>query len=199
MLSTFEDFGEPDEGRRDTFTLGAALRQDVRNGNTIFQAQTTDTEDGTRYSLSAGRTVQTELWEFTGIFGLTRGVNGNVVPTGELGLPRALPNGRLSANLVQTVRSGSDDDEQEITTLRLDCATQLTALNTSFSYTDRSATDVTDGGTFGAINIGLQHPLTEDWRMDVGLQHRFNTADTSASTQDNQLTINFRKDLAVRR
>lgn len=129
-------------------------------------------------------------------------MNGNVVPTGELGLSRALPNGRLSANLVQTVRSGSDDDEQEITTLRLDYATQLTALtalNTSFSYTDRSATDVTDGGTFGAINIGLQHPLTEDWRMDVGLQHRFNAADTSASTQDNQLTINFRKDLAVRR
>lgn len=201
-LSTFEDFGEPDEGQRETYSLSASLRHDLRNGNAVFTAQATDTEDGTRYVLTAGRTIETELWELTGALGLTRGVNGDVVPTGQLDLSHALPNGRLSANLTRIVRSGNDDDEQEITTLRLGYARELTALttlDTSFSYTDRSSTGVGDSGTFATLNVGLQRALTADWRMDVGLQHRFREDETGSTARDNQLSINFRRSLAVRR
>ena len=200
-FSTFEDFGDT-EGRRDTFSLDGSLRRSMTNGSATLRANATDTEDGTRYTLSAGRTLETELWEVTGVLGLTRGVDGNVDPTGELGLTRALPNGELTASLARTVRSNTDDEEQEVTTLRLGYATQLTpltAFNASYAFTDRDAADDGDDGSFSVLSVGVQHSLTRDWSLNVGLQHRINDDATSGKASDSQLSITVRRSLLVRR
>ncbi len=201
QFSTFEDEGTA-EGRRDTISLNTSLRQELRNGDVIFRFDTTDTEDGTRYTLSAGRTIETALWELSGVFGLTRELSGDVVPSGEVDVTRALPNGELSASLAHVIRSDSDDDEQEVTTFSFGYVTQLTplaSLNTNLSYSDRSATGAGESGTFGTFGVNFQYNLTQDWSMNVGVQHRFSEDDVGAKARDNSLTIGFRRAFQARR
>lgn len=200
--STFEDFGTP-EGVRETYSLNGDLRQDLRNGNISFQFGATATEDGDRYTLSAGRSVTTPLWEFSGTLGLTRDIQGDVLPTASLSLARALPDGSLSASFSQRVASGADDDEEQITSLSVTYAKQLNAItsfNASLSY---SETDPTAAGastnSFGTLGIGLQRSLTRGVQLDLGFQHRISEDIAGMRARDNRLSISLRRDLSARR
>ncbi|WP_193743608.1 hypothetical protein [Tateyamaria sp. ANG-S1] len=200
-FSTFEDFGTA-EGRRETFSIDGTLRRDLANGNAVVRSNVTDTEDGTRYTLSAGRTIESAAWAFTGLFGVTRGVTGRVRPTGEIDVSRSLRNGELSANLTRTLRSNVDDEEQDVTTVRLGYTTQLsplTGLNTSFSFTDRDSDGGGDDGSFGVVSLGIQRAITRDWDLNVALQHRLREEDEGDTARDNRLSITLRRDLLVRR
>lgn len=200
-LSTFEDFGTP-EGRRDTVTVSGSLVRTMPNGSAGLTTSYTDTEDGNRFSLSASRSFETEGWEATGTLGLSRETSGDIVAIGGLDLSYELPRGALSAGFDRSVRSGTDDQEEEVTTLDLGYQTQLTPL-TSFdarvSFTDRNATGAGDDGQFGTVSLGVDRRLTRDWSLNVGLEHRFSDTTSNGRVNDNLLRIGLRRDLLARR
>jgi len=200
-LTTFEDDGTA-EGRRDTYTLDGRLRRELRNGSASARAALVSTEDGERYTFSLGRTVETELWEVVGTAGVTRSVNGDLSAIGTLDVTRTLKNGSWFANFSRNVVSSSDDEEQDITSVGLGYSTQLNALtlfSTNLSYTDRSTTDAGGGGSLGLLGVTVQRTLTENWRLDVGLQHRINEDNAGTTARDNQISISVRRELTALR
>lgn len=198
--STFEDFGTL-EGVRETLDLTGRLRQTLRTGDVSLQFGATDTEEGSRFSLSAGRSVSTALWNVGGTLGITRGNAGNLTPNASLDVTRTLPDGSLGATFSRSVSSGVDDEEQDITTLSVTYAKQLNTLtrfNTSLTFSETDDTAAADASSFGTLGVNLQRSLTADLQLNVGLQHRIsNTAGTQA--RDNRLSITLRRDLAIRR
>lgn len=200
-FSTFEDLGSA-EGRRDTLSLDAALRRDLPGGNTAWRAGVTDTEDGTRLTLSAARTYETALWQVTGTLGATREASGDVVAIGGLDLAYDMPNGALTFGFDQTVQSGTDDAEQQVTSIAFGYRTQLTQLTSfdaGFSFTDRTATGAGEDGRFATLTLGLQHQLARDLNLSVALEHRRSDTDGAPRIDDNVLRINLRRDLAAPR
>lgn len=200
-FSTFEDEGDA-EGRRDTFSIDGGLRQTLPNGSVSLNLGATDTEDGTRYSLSAARTIELPVWNVSGSLGVTQEVSGALALTGGLDVSHTLPNGSLTGNLSRTVSSGSEDEEQEIFTAGAGYSTQLsplTSFNVNFSYTDRSDTGAGDDSSLSVIDLGVSHTLSEDWSMNVGLQHRIVDESDGTRARDNRLSVNLRRDFSVRR
>lgn len=199
--STFEDFGTP-EGVRETYNLDGSLRQNLRNGDMSFRFGVTSEEGGQRFTLSAGRSVATPLWELGGNFGLTRATDGDIYPTGTLDITRALPDGSLGAALNRSIGAGTDDNEQEITSLSLTYAKQFTAntsLNTSFSYSETNPTGAGGGSSLRTVGVTLQRNLTSTWQMNVGLEHRISESAAGTRARDNRLSLNLRHDLSARR
>ncbi|MEM8633343.1 MAG: hypothetical protein AAGF33_00045 [Pseudomonadota bacterium] len=200
-FSSFEDFGD-DEGRRDTYALDAGLRRTLTNGDIGLNAIITDTEDGTRSTLRGTRGFETALWQVTGALGLTREVTGDVTGIGGIDLAYALPNGALTAGFDRSVRSGTDDEEEEVTRLDLGYRTQLNALtqfNAQFSFTDRQASDDGDDGRFTTLSLAVQRQLTRDWSLNIGLEHRIVDDDDTGRADDNLFRVNLRRDLLARR
>ncbi|MFL4468338.1 hypothetical protein ACERZ8_00070 [Tateyamaria armeniaca] len=200
--STFEDFGTP-EGVRETYSLNSTLRQDLRNGDITFRLGATETENGERYTFSTGRSLTTPLWDLSGSVGLTRDTGGDVSPDISLDVTRALPRGSLGASFSQRIASGVDDDEEQITSLRVSYDKQLNALtsfNASLSY---SETDPTAAGSntssFGSVGVSLQRTLTEDLQLDLGFQHRVSEDTAGIRARDNRLSVSLRRDLSARR
>jgi len=196
---TFEDFGTA-EGVRKTFELEGDLRHDMRNGNASLQFGATNTEEGSRYSLSAGRNISTARWEFGGTLGVTRAVDGDLFPTGSVDLTLTLPNGSVAASFSRSIASGVDDDEKEITSLRMTYDRQLTALtsfNTSLSYSETNPTGAGAPSSVGTLGIGLQHSLTADWQVDMELQHRVSENTAGVRARDNRLSVTLRRDLTT--
>lgn len=200
-LSTFEDFGTG-EGRQDTYTLNTAVRRTLSNGSLRLSANIEDTEDGTRYTLRGSRGFETEFWQMTGSLGLTREIDGDVTAIGGIDLAYDLPNGAITAEFDRTVRSGTDDEEEEVTSLALGYRTELNALtgfNAQFSFTDRKATGVGDDGRFATLSLAVQRQLTRDWSLNVGLEHRIVDDDSSGRADDSLLRVSLRRDLLARR
>lgn len=198
---TFEDFGTV-EGIRETIVLGGNIRQNLKNGNMFLRLNSTFTEDGDRYSLSAGRTLNTPLWELSGSLGLTRTENGDIVSIGTFAATRSLPDGTLGATFNRSVNSGSEDNEQEVTSLNLSYAKQLnslTSIDASFAFNETDNTAAGGTSNLSTFGINLRRNLTSTWRMDVGLQHRVSKSTTGVRARDNQLSINLRHDLSARR
>lgn len=199
--STFEDLSTA-EGVRETYRLDSTLRQTLTNGDASFLFGVTSTEEGERYTLSAGRSLSTPLWNASGTLGLTRDIQGDILPILTLGLSRELPNGSLDANLSQRVASGVDDTEQQITSLSVSYDTQinpLTRFNASLSYNETDDTGNSAASSFGTIGIGLQRSLTRDVDLDVGLTHRVSKDSLGVQARDNRLSITLRRDLVRRR
>lgn len=199
--STFEDFGTP-EGVRETYTLDNRLRQDLRNGDMSVSFNVSSTEDGERYTLSTGRSVSTPVWDLGGTLGLTRATDGDIYPVGTLDLARTLPDGSLAAALSRSIGAGIDDDEQEITSLRLTYAKQfspLTSFNASFSYSETDPTGAGSTSSLSSVGISLQRSLTPTWDLNVGLDHRISKSTAGTTARDNRLSVTLRHDLSARR
>ena len=199
---TFEEFNPPAE-LRETFRLDAGLRQELRNGDASFNFGITSTEDGERFTLSAGRTLITPVWEFGASLGFTREVDGDIAPIGTLNLTRDLPDGSLGASFSRRVTAGSDDEEDEITAFDLTYDKQLNALtnfsaNLSFRETDPTAAG-SNATSLGTIGVSLSRSLTPTWQMDFGLQHRISKNSVGTRARDNRLSISLRRDLTARR
>lgn len=199
--STFEDL-DTAQGVRETYQVRATLRQELGNGDATFRFSATDTEDGTRYTLSAGRSLRTALWDVSGSLGLTRDLRGDVLPVASLNVSRTLQDGTLEASFERRFASGSDDEEQQITSLSVSYARQLTALtrfNTSLSYSETDETGAVATSSFGTLGVSLQRSLTADVSLNVGLQHRVSEDSNGVRARDNRLSITLRRDLTTRR
>lgn len=200
--STFEDFGTA-QGLRETYTLNGNLRQDLRNGDASFSFGATMTEDGERYTIGAGRSITTALWEVSGSVGLTRDIAGDVLPDASLDLVRTLPDGSLAARFSRRVASGVDDDEEQITSLSVTYAKQLTPLtsfNTSltFSETDPTAAG-SNSSSVGTLGVGLERTLAQGLQLNLGFQHRVTENVAGIRARDNRLSVSLRRDLSARR
>lgn len=200
--STFEDFGTA-QGLRETYTLNGNLRQDLRNGDASFSFGATMTEDGERYTIGAGRSITTALWEVSGSVGLTRDIAGDVLPDASLDLVRTLPDGSLTARFSRRVASGVDDDEEQITSLSVTYAKQLTPLtsfNTSltFSETDPTAAG-SNSSSVGTLGVGLERTLAQGLQLNLGFQHRVTENVAGTRARDNRLSVSLRRDLSARR
>lgn len=200
--TTFEDLGST-EGVRETFNINGRLSQGLGNGTVSLQFGATSTEDGERYTLSAGRSITTATWDISGTLGVTRDIAGDLQPSASLNLEHALRDGTLSASLSQRIASGVEDDEEQIRSLNLSYVRQLNTLtrfNTNLSY---SETEETAGGgnasSLGTLAVGFERSLTRDIALNVGLQHRISEDSNGVRARDNRLSIFLRRDLSARR
>ena len=201
--STFEDFGTA-QGLRETYTLNGNLRQDLRNGDASFSFRATMTEDGERYTIGAGRSITTALWEVSGSVGLTRDIAGDVLPDASLDLVRTLPaDGSLAARFSRRVASGVDDDEEQITSLSVTYAKQLTPLtsfNTSLTFSETNPTAAgSNSSSVGTLGVGLERTLAQGLQLNLGFQHRVTENVAGTRARDNRLSVSLRRDLSARR
>ena len=200
-FSTFEDLGDT-EGRRDTLSLDGTLRRQLTNGALSLRAAVTDTEDGTRYTLSTGRSVETAQWQVSGTVGLTREVDGDVSLVGGVDIAGDLPNGSLTFGFDQSVRSGADDAEENVTSINMGYSRALSALtqfDASLSFSDRSAAAEDDDGRFTSVSLGISHQLSRDWRLSLNLVHRISDTTSDGRTDDSMLQLSVRRNLLARR
>lgn len=194
--STFEEETVGDD--RDTITLGNDLTISQPRGDTTFGFDVTDTEEGTRVGLTAGRAIAYPLGVVSGRLGVTRGVNGDAFLNGGLSLTRALPRGNFSLDLARNVTSGTLEDTQQINT-RLS-ARYLYELNplsnvsvdVNWAEAQQTATDIdTINASIGAT---YTRALTPDWNMDFSIRHRMSDDDATGTARSNEFSINLRRE-----
>lgn len=198
--SRFTD-DDPTSGLRETTSLNADIVHSRPNGTMSAHLSHTQTEDGTRTSLSFGRSMDLPLGSLSATLGVTRGVTGKTGLTGELSYRRDGPNGSLSLRLSSSFLPGSDDTERQVTALRLGYNHALgpaTTLGTTFSYVSSLETEtdlVTDNGSFG---ITLSRQLTSDWTLDTGLRYDMRNEDGVGRATGNTLFLTLRRSFDTR-
>ena len=193
--SRFTD-DNPTTTLRKTTALEAGLVHSRPNGSLSARLNSTRTEDGTRTSLSFGRSFDLPQGALSTSLGVTRGVTGNTGLTGTLDYRRDGPNGSLSLGLSRAVEPGNDDTERQVTALRLSYNHALgpkTSLGTSFSYVSSLETATNLGTDNGSLGITLSHQLTPDWTLDTGLRHDLRNEDGVGRANSNSLFLTLRR------
>jgi hypothetical protein len=198
--SGFTDAGDTD-GRRDTFSLGMGVSQQRRGGTVGVDASVVSTEDGTRLGFSLDRSVALPLGTLGFSLGATRGDSGDIYPTASLNLVRQLPDGTLTADLSQSLRSGSDDRQRRVTAVSVGYARDLTPLsslgvNLAYLASDDTGTNATE--SFGSLGVDLRRTLTEDWNLNLGLRHRFEDTADDGRASGNTLSLSLRRQVTLR-
>lgn len=198
--SSFEDDGN-DEGRRDTFRVEAGIARDRPGGAIGASLGAVSTEDGERFTFALNRGLALPVWDINTRLGVTQSTDGALSPSIGLSVARDLPDGALSANLTRSIRSGSDDEEQAVTALSVGYARQvtpLTSIGADLSYIRNEPTGEGPTESAGAAGLTLQHALTEDWNLNLGLQHRIKDDGDADRASGNRISLNLRRSFTVR-
>ena len=171
-------------------------------GNLTFGFDITDTPEGSRVGATVGRSLAYPLGIVSGRLGLTRGSNGETFINGGVNLTRALPNGNLNFDLARTVRSGSlEDTEQLSTSLRVGYLRELTplsSLSVDFNWAEVEQTDAGTDTTSASIEASYRRELTQDWGINVGVRRLFQDDGVSASRNSNEVFLNLRRSFLTR-
>ena len=203
LALTYSDFDQDgaEEGLRQTYAVTAGVSRRLTAGTVSLSGTATSTEDGERYGLSVNRRLRLPLWTFTGRLGVTQTVDGDLSPSLGFGATRALPDGTVSASLDRSIRSGSDDEEREVTQISVDYSKALTPLasfGADLSYVQSDGTGGADSESFGSAGVSLSRTLTEDWSASLSLRHRVeNDADTPTA-RGNTVSLNLRRRVSIR-
>ncbi len=181
-------FDEDGAAYRDTLRPELGLRRNLAGGFASADVFAEDTEDGTRAGLSFGRSWELKDGSFAFNLGATRGVTGDLSPTGTLDWQKDLPRGSLSASLRHAVTSGSDDTETIVTTASLGLGhtiSPLASVNFGLNASDSEDTVTNETTRNAALSATISHSLTQDWILDAGVSHRMRDEDgTGLATSD---------------
>jgi hypothetical protein len=189
-------YEEEGDDPRDTLRPELSIRRDRPAGFVSASVFAEDTEDGTRAGLSIGRSWELPDNSFAFSFGATRGVTGDLSPTGRLTWQRDLPRGNLSASLRHDVTSGDDDQETIITTASLGLSqsiSPLSSLNFGLNASDSedTATDLTTRNA--SLSATYSHSLSQDWNLDAGVTHRIRNEDDSGEATSDTVFLELRR------
>lgn len=197
---TFEE--DAVSGSRETISLNNSLTYDRPLGALKFNLGITDTEDGTRYSASAGRSYALPSGALSGQLGVTRGVTGDTTLNGSLSATRELPNGSLTAALSRSVSSGNaEDTERTNNSVRLGYSHELTPLSgvgVNFSWADSTVTSSGLSTTDASLTASYRRTLTQDWNMNLGYRHRYRQDNDNDTARSNELFMNLNRSFVTR-
>jgi hypothetical protein len=189
-------FEEDGDDPRDTLRPEISFRRDRPAGFVSANVFAEDTEDGTRAGLSFGRSWELPDSSFAFNVGATRGVTGNLSPTGTLTWQKDLPKGSLSASLSHDVTAGDDDQETIVTTASLGLSqsiSPLSSLNFGLNASDSEDT-LTDQSTQNAsLSASYSHSLPYDWMLDAGVTHRIRNEDNSGEATSDTVFLELRR------
>lgn len=180
QVSRFES-DDPDRDGRETYSLDTNVSIARPRGAVTAGVGLDNTEDGTRVSLSLGRTLRLPTGGVSANVGATRDASGDVNLTGTASVNRNLADGSVSARLRRSVTSGNDDDERLVTALTLDYdrpLTRLSSLSLDFGYVDSTETFSGLSTSNAQLGASLSRRLTPDWSMSVGYRHLRRDSDT---------------------
>ena len=104
---------------------------------------------------------------------------------------------------LETARGSAAEREEQITSLSVTYAKQLTPLtsfNTSltFSETDPTAAG-SNSSSVGTLGVGLERTLAQGLQLNLGFQHRVTENVAGTRARDNRLSVSLRRDLSARR
>lgn len=134
------------------------------------------TDDGLRAALSVGRTLAFPTGALSGSLGLARSEDGDLLPTVSLSLRRDGPRDALALSLDRSLRAGSDNDEEVVTTFAASLGRELSprmslSLDVLLAATDDSGAGGDDGSA-RELDAGatVSYALSPDWRLQAGLR-----------------------------
>ena len=197
----YDDYENPDpddgEESRDELSVGARLSRNLPTGSIGLHTGITSTDDGERLTLGLNRALETPLWEVEGEIGVTRQVNGDITPVAQIDVSRDLPTGQISALLRRSVRSGSDAEETVLNAVSVSYAREVNrtlAMSMGLSYvgTEPSGDDESSD-SFTSARVDFSKALTEDWSLNLGLEHRSEDDGDIGRASSNRLSLSLRR------
>ena len=199
--STFDE-AESAEGVRETYALDADITQNLPDGSFGLVGGITSVEEGERYLLGLQRSIERELWQVDGAFGIEQGVDGDTFPYATLNVDYDLPRGSLALDLEHRLRSGLEDDEREITSIRFNYVQNLTPVSTfnvNLGYNETNPTGIGGTTSLGTIGLSYRRDLAPGWQMDAGVNRRVSTNSSGVTATDNRFSLSLRRELSARR
>ena len=187
-----EDGADP----RDTLRPELGLQREVPSGVASASIFAEDTEDGTRAGLSFGRSWDLPDGSLAFSLGGTRGVTGDLSPTGSLEWQKNLPRSNLSATLRHDVTSDDDDVETIITIVSLGISHAISPVaSVSFglnaSNSEETATDLTTRNA--SLSATYSHSLSYDWTLDAGVTHRIQNEEIIGEATSDTVFLELRR------
>lgn len=189
-------YEEDGDDPRDTLRPELSFQRDRPAGFVSASAFAEDTEDGTRTGLTFGRSWELPDSSFSFSFGATRGVTGELSPTGTLNWQQDLPRGSLSASLSQEVTSGDEDEEAIVTTASFGLSQSLSPLasiNFGLSASDSQDTGTDEATQNASLSATYSHSLSYDWMLDAGVTHRIRNEDNTGEATSDTVFVELRR------
>ncbi len=191
--SSYEEVGDD---LRETLRPELGFRRDQPSGFAVASIFAEDTEDGVRTGLSFGRSWTLPDSELSFRLGATRGVTGQLSPTGTLDWRKELPSGSLTASLRQDVASDSSDNETIVSTANLGLSKAISPLGSvtfglTASASEETATDSTTQNA--AFSASYSHGLTQDWALNTGWTHRLRREDGTGTATSDTVFLELRR------
>ena len=188
---TYEEDGVA--GTRETLAFDNALTVDRPLGPVTFNFGITDTEEGQRVALSAGRSYETPTGTFNGALGVTRAASGGTFLTANLGYNHPLPRGALNFGLVRSVSSSNTEDTERVNTqLNFGYTQELTpisGISLAINWADTETVSTGLGTSTTTLSATYRHELTPDWDLNAGYRHNLRNDDTTGRARNNTLFI----------
>lgn len=189
-------YDEEGDDPRDTLRTEFGLQRDRPAGFASANVFAEDTEDGTRAGFNFGRSWEQPESSLSFSVGATRGVTGEVSPTGRVNWQRDLPRGNLSASLRHEVTSGDDDEETIVTTASLGLShsiSPLSSVNFGLSASDSEDTESDETTRNAAVTASYNLSLPYDWILDAGVTHRIRDEDNTGNATSDTVFLELRR------
>lgn len=196
----FDEEGAPEI--RDTLGFDAGLDIARPRGSFGVDLSVEDTEDGQRETLRLRNNLELPRGTLAYSLGAADGVDDEVLLIGSLDYSLALPHGSLTAAMDRSLRAGSDDLENTVTSASLGYQRELTPLSRlslSLNWAESTATD-TDLTTINtSLGATYSHDLAGDWALDLGYLHRLRDEDGVGDASSDQVFLGLRREFSVLR
>jgi len=189
-------YDEEGDDPRDTLRPELGFRRDRPAGFVSASVFAEDTEDGTRSGLSFGRGWERPGQSFAFSLGATRGVTGDLSPTGRVDWQKDLPRGSLNASLRHEVTSGDDDRETIITTASLGLShaiSPLASVTFGLNASDSEETTTDETTQNASLSATYSHSLPYDWMLDAGVTHRIRNEDNTGEATSDTVFLELRR------
>lgn len=197
---TYEEDGVV--GSRETLAFDNRLVLDRPLGSVNFNFGITDTEEGQRVALSAGRRYETPTGTFNGALGVTRAASGGTFLTANLGYNHPLPRGALNFGLARSVGSNNTEDTERVNTRLTFGYTQeltpISGISLDINWSDTETVSTGLGTSTTTLSATYRHELTRDWDLNAGYRHNLRNDDITGSARNNTLFIEMSRAFVTR-
>ncbi|MFN4128273.1 MAG: hypothetical protein ACK4GC_00405 [Paracoccaceae bacterium] len=193
-----EEVGSPRENS-ESLTLG--LTQSLPDGAYTASLTIGRNQDGTRTSLSFGRSLDLSAGQLSASLGLSRPVNGKTQGIAALDWRQDLVSGTFRLGLARNVTGNDRDEETRVSRLTLSYAQELTptlGLNLSVGLQDSRETLTGLSTRTANLSASLRQELTEDWGLNLGATHRIKDTDGTGRASSNSVFLTIRRDFEFR-
>jgi hypothetical protein len=189
-------YDEEGDDPRDTLRPELSFRRDRPAGFVSASAFVEDTEDGDRRGLFFGRTWELPDSSLALRFGATRGVTGDLSPTGAVDWQKDLPRGSISASLRHDVQSDDNDEETIVTTASFGLThhiSPLASVNFGLAASDSEETATSETTQNASLSAVYSHSLAQDWMLDAGVTHRIRNEDNEGEATSDTVFLELRR------